>query len=127
MPLSKKSHLDKIYFAKVQATLIFISSLLFAFFIRFELAPILLDKLPLALFIINAMIIAYLFGLVAGFSALFIGGILSYYFFVPPYSSWDMPDYYHIVYFSAKFFLGSLLILITIWTKDQIKEMWGHH
>ena len=84
MPLTKISRLDKIYFAKVQATLIFISSILLAFFIRYELAPILVDQLPLAFFIINAMIVAHLFGLVAGLSALFIGTISSYYFFAPP-------------------------------------------
>ena len=119
--------LNKLYFAKVQATFIFISLIFFAFFIRLELAPVLLDKLPLAFFIINAMIISSHYGFVVGFSALTIGAILSYYFFVPPYSSWGIPDTYHLVYFSTKFFLGSLLILLVIWVKDQIVEIWNHH
>ena len=127
MPLSKKVCLDKIYFAKVQASFIVISTILLAFFIRLELAPILVDKLPLAFFIINAVIVAHLLGLVAGFSALLTGAILSYYFFVPPYSSWGLPDFYHTTYFCTKFLLGSLVILIVVWAKDQTIEMWNHH
>ena len=65
-----------------------------AFMIRLELAPVFADRAPLALFILNSLILTQLFRLLAGFSSLSIGAVLSYYFFVPttPYSVGDVPE-----------------------------------
>ncbi|WP_416350426.1 DUF4118 domain-containing protein [Polynucleobacter sp. JS-JIR-II-c23] len=127
MALTRIKQFNKLYFAKVQITFVFTCSILIAFSLRFELSFILADRLPLAFFIINSLIITHLFGLVLGFSALIFGAILSYYFFVPPYESWGLPDSYHLSYFCIKFLIGSLLVLMVAWVKDQLRELWNHH
>jgi K+-sensing histidine kinase KdpD len=71
--------------------------------------------------------ITHLYGLVAGYSTLIVGAVISYYFFVPPYDSWGIPDAYHLIYFSTKFVIGSLLVLLVIWVNDQMKEIFSHH
>ncbi|APB98183.1 DUF4118 domain-containing protein [Polynucleobacter asymbioticus] len=127
MSATKIGQFSKLYFAKVQVSFFILCSILLTFSLRLKLSPILADKLPLVFFIINSLIITHLFGLAAGFSALISGAVLSYYFFVPPYESWALPDSYHLIYFCFKFLIGSLLVLMTIWIKDQLRELWDHH
>ena len=127
MPLKRLGRFNKLYFAKMQFAFVFFCSIFFAFSLRINLSPLLADRLPLVFFIINSLFITHFFGLVAGFSALIFGAVLSYYFFVPPYESWVLPDSYHLSYFCIKFLIGSLLVLMVIWIKDRLQEFWNHH
>ena len=123
----KMQHSSAIYFAKIQSIFLFSSLIALAFMIRLELAPVLADRAPLALFILNSLILTQLFGLLAGFSSPLIGAVLSYYFFVPPYSSFLLPDAFHLIYFCVKFVVGSMLILLVIWINSQLFEIHEHH
>lgn len=115
------------YFAKIQSIFLFSGLIALAFLIRLELAPVLADRVPLALFILNSLILTQIIGLLSGFSSLLIGAVLSYYFFVPPYSSFLLPDTFHLIYFCFKFVVGSMLILLVTWIKNQLFEIHEHH
>jgi len=121
------SRLNKRYFFRVQTIFFVATSVMLAFLIRLKLAPNLLDNLSLIFFIINSLIITHLFGLIEGFAALISGSLLSYYFFVPPFESWGMPDTYHLTSFFTKFIIASFFILLIVWIKEGMMEIWSHH
>lgn len=63
-----------------------------AWFIRYELHPYLQSSLPIIFFILNTIFIAYKFGFKPAFLTIVLSIPLGYYFFVPPFNSFEVND-----------------------------------
>jgi K+-sensing histidine kinase KdpD len=62
-----------------------------AFFVRYELHPIMQSQFPVLFFLFNTTLIAYKLGFKPASMSAFIGILLSYYFFIPPFNSFELP------------------------------------
>jgi K+-sensing histidine kinase KdpD len=84
-----------------------------AFFVRYELQPILQEQFPVIFFIFNTTIISYKLGWRPALMSGFLGVILAYYFFIPPLNSFELPtflDFLNIVIYSILFLTIIFLI-----------------
>ena len=62
-----------------------------AFCIRYSLHSFLQGNLPMTFFILNTIVIALFFGYGASILTIFLSIPLAFFFFVPPFDSFDMP------------------------------------
>ena len=63
-----------------------------AFFVRYELHPLMQAQLPVLFFIFSTTLIAYKLGWrPAAFSSI-LGIALAYFFFIPPFNSFELPS-----------------------------------
>ena len=63
-----------------------------AFFVRYELHPLMQAQLPVLFFIFSTTLIAYKLGWrPAAFSSI-LGMALAYFFFIPPFNSFELPS-----------------------------------
>lgn len=62
-----------------------------AFAIRYTLHPFLQNNLPMTFFILNTIIIAFFYGYSPSFLTIYISIPLAFFFFVPPFDSFDVP------------------------------------
>ena len=58
-----------------------------AFGLRWSLSTLLEDRAPFLLFIVSTLVVTWRGGALPGVGALFTGGLLAVYFFMPPYHS----------------------------------------
>lgn len=98
-----------------------------AFILRYFFQPYLADKLPLLFFIFSAMGITSFFSLRFGLISLLSGLFLAYYFFTPPFNSFEIPDMEHMAYLLGKFFLGIILVFVFAWFKQDAKNFIDGH
>ena len=63
-----------------------------AWFIRFQLHPVLKSNLPILFFIVNTIYVTYKFGYRPAILTVLISIPLGYYFFVPPFNSFEIND-----------------------------------
>lgn len=79
-----------------------------AFFMRYEFHPILQSQLPVLFFLFNTTVIVYKFGWRPATLSALIGMPLAYYYFIPPFNSFELPttvDALNVLIFSALFIL----------------------
>jgi len=95
--------------------------------IRSQLEFLFNDHLPLLLFTINSIMLSIRFGSFLGFISLFVGATLSYFFFVPPYHSWEIPDAAHLYYFIAIFLLSVFILGVLATIKKMLIGFSEHH
>jgi K+-sensing histidine kinase KdpD len=63
-----------------------------AFFVRYELHPLLQTQLPILFFILCSILVAYKLGWKPAALSSIVGVSLSYYFFIPPFNSFELPS-----------------------------------
>ena len=61
-----------------------------AFFLRYQLHPILQSSFPIIFFIFNTILISFRFGQGPAIFTVLLSIPLAYYFFIPPYGSFDL-------------------------------------
>ena len=61
-----------------------------AFFIRYQLHPILQSTFPILFFVFNTILISFRFGKGPAIFSVLLSIPLAYYFFIPPYGSFDL-------------------------------------
>ena len=61
-----------------------------AFFIRYQFHPILQSSFPIIFFIFNTILISFRFGMGPAIFTVLLSIPLAYYFFIPPYGSFDL-------------------------------------
>lgn len=65
--------------------------LLIAFLLRYSLHSLVAPHIPFHFFLIACLIIAFRYGYLLSFVALFSGAALGEYFFIPPYNQFEIP------------------------------------
>ena len=84
-----------------------------AFFVRYELHPIMNSQFPILFFVFNSTLIAYKLGWKPACLSAILGLSLAYYFFIPPYNSLELPsalDLLNLAIYSILFFTTIYLI-----------------
>jgi len=84
-----------------------------AFLIRYELHPVLQAQFPILFFVFNSTLIAYKFGWKPAVISALTGMLFAYYFFIPPFNSFELPtifDLLNLMIFSSLFIMIIYLI-----------------
>ena len=84
-----------------------------AFFVRYQFHPFMQAQFPVLFFIFNTTLISYKFGWKPATISAIIGMLLAYYFFVPPFNSFELPtmlDVLYLIIYSVLFFTVIYLI-----------------
>ena len=89
-----------------------------AFFIRYQLHPILQSAFPILFFIFNTILISFRFGKGPAIFSVLLSIPLAYYFFIPPYGSFDLET--HIDAFTILIYL--LLFGVIIWLIEKLQR-----
>jgi K+-sensing histidine kinase KdpD len=89
-----------------------------AFFIRYQLHPILQSTFPILFFVFNTILISFRFGKGPAIFSVLLSIPLAYYFFIPPYGSFDLET--HIDAFTILIYL--LLFGVIIWLIEKLQR-----
>ena len=84
-----------------------------AFFMRYQFHPILKTQFPTLFFLFNTILCAYKFGWKPALLTTILGMGLAYYFFIPPFNSFELPtafDLLNLLIYSILFFTVIYLI-----------------
>ncbi len=76
--------------ATLKCYLMAILGVAIAFFIRLQLHPILESAFPVLFFVINTTFVAYKFGLGPSILTILLSIPLGYFYFIPPYNSFEL-------------------------------------
>ena len=86
---------------------------LIAFLLRYLLHPLLENQFPTLFFLFNTIFISYKFGWKPALMSAILGVIIAFYFFIPPYNSFELPtkkDGLNLLFFSLLFITIIFLI-----------------
>ena len=89
-----------------------------SFFIRYQLHPILQSTFPILFFVFNTILISFRFGKGPAIFSVLLSIPLAYYFFIPPYGSFDLET--HIDAFTILIYL--LLFGVIIWLIEKLQR-----
>ena len=89
-----------------------------AFFVRYELHPILQAQFPILFFLFNSTIVAYKFGWKPATLSAILGLTLAYYFFIPPFNSIELPNFLDFL----TLIIYSLLFLMIIYLIEKLQR-----
>lgn len=78
----------------INAYLYALAGVCITFFLRYQLHPILQSSFPVIFFIFNTIFISFRFGLGPAIFTVILSIPLAYYFFIPPYESFDIDSPY---------------------------------
>jgi K+-sensing histidine kinase KdpD len=95
-----------------------------ALFVRYELHPLLQAQFPVLFFLFNSTLIAYKFGWKAASFSAILGLVFAYYFFIPPFNSFELPtflDLLNLVFFGILFF--TIIYLIEKLQRERYKAI----
>jgi K+-sensing histidine kinase KdpD len=84
-----------------------------AFFMRYQFHPLMQAQFPILFFLFNTTLISYKFGWKPATMTAVIGMGLAYYFFIPPFNSFEIPsmlDMLNLSIYSVLFFTVIYLI-----------------
>lgn len=81
-----------------------------AFFMRHEFHPIFQSQFPVVFFLINTFLVTYKLGWRPGLLTAILGVLLAYYFFIPPYNSFDLISGFDLFSLVIYIFLFSMVI-----------------
>lgn len=85
------------------------------------------SSIPFIFFSINSVFLTIYFNAKVGIPNLLIEGALSYFFFVPPYFSWGVPDAPILMLFIAVFFASALIQVSFHTIKNMLMGFAEHH
>ena len=89
-----------------------------AFFMRYQFHPLMQAQFPILFFLFNTTLIAYKFGWKPATLSAIIGMILAYYFFIPPFNSFELPTLLDILNLS----IYSLLFFTVIYLIEKLQR-----
>ena len=89
-----------------------------AFFMRYQFHPFMQAQFPILFFLFNTTLIAYKFGWKPASMSAIIGMILAYYFFIPPFNSFELPTLLDILNLS----IYSLLFFTVIYLIEKLQR-----
>ena len=83
-----------------------------AFFVRYKLHPIMQAQLPVLFFLLSSTLIVYKWGWRPAALSSILGVVLAYYFFIPPFNSFDMPSNFDLLNLLLYVILFSTIIFV---------------
>ena len=89
-----------------------------AFFIRYQFHPLMQAQFPIFFFLFNTTLIAYKFGWKPATMSATIGMGLAYYFFIPPFNSFELPTMLD----ALNLFIYSLLFFTVIYLIEKLQR-----
>jgi len=89
-----------------------------AFFMRYQFHPLMQAQFPILFFLFNTTLIAYKFGWKPASMSAIIGMTLAYYFFIPPFNSFELPTLLDILNLS----IYSLLFFTVIYLIEKLQR-----
>jgi K+-sensing histidine kinase KdpD len=92
-----------------------ILGVVFAFYIRYLLHPFLQSEFPMLFFIANIIVIGMFFGYAASAFSALLSFPIAFYFFVPPFDSFDMPTLHDTFIFGTSVVLCGVVVGFIEW------------
>ena len=90
-----------------------------AFAVRYTLHPFLLGNLPMTFFILNTIIIALFYGYRASVFTILISIPLAFFFFVPPFDSFDTPTAQDSFVFGSYILIAFIAVGVVEWLQRE--------
>lgn len=90
-----------------------------AFCIRFSLHSFLQGNIPMTFFIMNTIVIALFFGYLPSLLTIALSIPLAFFFFVPPFDSFDMPTPQDGFVFASYIFIAVISVCIVEWLQRE--------
>jgi len=90
-----------------------------SFAIRYSLHPFLQGNLPMTFFILNTIIIALFYGFRPSLLTIAISIPLAFFFFVPPFDSFDMPTAQDSFVFGSYILIAFIAVGIVEWLQRE--------
>ena len=89
-----------------------------AFFIRYQFHPILQSSFPIIFFIFNTILISFRFGMGPAIFTVLLSIPLAYYFFIPPFGSFDLENPMD----AFAIFIYIILFGVIIWLIEKLQR-----
>ena len=90
-----------------------------AFAIRFTLHPFLQSNLPMTVFILNTILIALFYGYLPSILTIAISIPLAFFFFVPPFDSFDIPTAQDSFVFISYILIAFIAVGVVEWLQRE--------
>jgi K+-sensing histidine kinase KdpD len=90
-----------------------------AFSIRYSLHTFLQGNLPMTFFILNTILIALFYGFLPSFFTIILSIPLAFFFFVPPFDSFDMPTPQDSFVFMSYILIAFIAVGIVEWLQRE--------
>lgn len=89
-----------------------------AFFMRYQFHPLMQAQFPMLFFLFNTILIAYKFGWKPASMSAVIGIMFAYYFFIPPFNSFELPGAIDLLDLS----IDSILFVTIIYLIEKLQR-----
>ncbi|QWD29290.1 DUF4118 domain-containing protein [Polynucleobacter paneuropaeus] len=103
----------------IQAYFFAIFSVFVAFSIRYSLHDFLQGNIPMTFFILNTIIIALFYGFIPSLLTIFLSVPIAFFFFVPPFDSYDMPTPQDGFVFISYISIAFIAVAIVEWLQRE--------
>ncbi|MBT8633780.1 DUF4118 domain-containing protein [Polynucleobacter paneuropaeus] len=90
-----------------------------AFSIRYSLQDFLQGNIPMTIFIINTIIIALFYGYIPSMLTIILSVPIAFFFFVPPFYSYDMPTPQDGFVFISYILIAFIAVAIVEWLQRE--------
>ena len=90
-----------------------------SFCVRYTLHPFLAGNLPMTFFILNTIVIALIYGYKPSILTIALSIPLAFFFFVPPFNSYNLPTAQDGFVFSSYILIALLAVFIIEWLQRE--------
>jgi len=90
-----------------------------SFCIRYTLHPFLEGALPMTFFILNTIIIALIYGYIPSLLTIVLSVPLAFFFFIPPFDSFDLPTAQDAFVFASYILIALLAVGVIEWLQRE--------
>ncbi|MBU3618870.1 DUF4118 domain-containing protein [Polynucleobacter sp. JS-Fieb-80-E5] len=90
-----------------------------AFAIRYTLHPFLQSNLPMTVFILNTIIISLFYGYLPSIFTIILSIPLAFFFFVPPFDSFEMPTSQDSFVFASYILIAFIAVGVVEWLQRE--------
>ena len=103
----------------IQAYFFAIFGVFVAFSIRYSLHDFLQGNIPMTFFILNTIIIALFYGFIPSLLTILLSVPIAFFFFVPPFDSYDMPTPQDGFVFISYILIAFIAVAIVEWLQRE--------
>ena len=103
----------------IQAYFFAIFGVFVALSIRYSLHDFLQGNIPMTFFILNTIIIALFYGFIPSLLTIFLSVPIAFFFFVPPFDSYDMPTPQDGFVFISYILIAFIAVAIVEWLQRE--------